>query len=155
MKIVSTQFNIKHMVLEIYVSGCKGPYCKGCHNPETWSFDNGTHWIGAMEHIKAQLRTYKKMCKGFWILGGEPLDQESIDMANFLLTLKEKWPDKYIMIWTRYYEDEWPHAMSQLIHGYASYVKCGRYEEDRPPITYEVEGQEIKLASSNQLIMEI
>ena len=44
MNIIQTQYTLKRKSLEIYKSGCRGPHCKGCHNPETWEFNQGIPW---------------------------------------------------------------------------------------------------------------
>jgi pyruvate-formate lyase-activating enzyme len=44
MKIASTEYSLQQKTLEIYISGCNPPHCKGCHNSEIWSFDIGSEY---------------------------------------------------------------------------------------------------------------
>lgn len=59
----------------IFVQGCNHR-CKGCHNPETWSYTDGADL--SLEFLVADIeRFFKKnpLLKGLTISGGEPMDK--------------------------------------------------------------------------------
>ena len=91
--------------VSLFVSGCRNR-CKGCFNPETWSFDYGepyTLWTG--EEILDALNP--KYIAGLSILGGDPFEPENIEtVTDLCCTVKKFFPDKTIWIYTGYlYED--------------------------------------------------
>lgn len=91
--------------VSLFVSGCRNR-CKGCFNPETWSFDYGepyTLWTG--EEILDALNP--KYIAGLSILGGDPFEPENIETVTDLCRMVKKFfPDKTIWIYTGYlYED--------------------------------------------------
>lgn len=91
--------------VSLFVSGCRNR-CKGCFNPETWSFDYGepyTLWTG--EEILDALNP--KYITGLSILGGDPFEPENIETVTDLCRMVKKFfPDKTIWIYTGYlYED--------------------------------------------------
>lgn len=55
----------------LYVSGCKHK-CEGCHNPETWDFNNGKPYTAEVETILFD-RVDKPYIKGLTLTGGDPL----------------------------------------------------------------------------------
>lgn len=146
MKILATQYTLSTKSLEIYVAGCKGqPHCKNCHNPETWSFDNGDEYNGDyFLWIKDKVKENKKLINNIMIFGGEPLDQEEKDLFLFLATLKTL--NLPIWIFTRYDIDE----VYDFVKEFCDYIKCGRYIEELRTDDNTQYG--IKLATSNQHI---
>ena len=57
--------------MTVFVQGCPH-HCKGCHNPNTWSYDGG--YIGSAERILEEARK-DKLIKGITLSGGEPFEQ--------------------------------------------------------------------------------
>ena len=57
--------------LTIFVQGCSH-HCKGCHNPETWNYNDG-HDVDLSEIVEM----YKKnpLLQGVTFSGGEPFDK--------------------------------------------------------------------------------
>lgn len=143
MKIVATEYHTKFAALEVFISGCKAPHCKGCHNSEIWDFTKGTNW----REYKDVLSRHAKsgMVDEIWVMGGEPLDQDPDELEAFLtyLTLTKK----DIMLWTRYSE------VPERFKKYLNKVKTGPYLEDRPSYVDELTG--IELASDNQMIITL
>jgi anaerobic ribonucleoside-triphosphate reductase activating protein len=91
--------------VSLFVSGCRNR-CKGCFNPETWSFNYGepyTLWTG--EEILDALNP--RYISGLSILGGDPFEPENIETVTDLCRMVKKFlPDKTIWIYTGYlYED--------------------------------------------------
>lgn len=142
---LTTQYTLSKGALEIYFSGCKGPHCKGCHNPETQSFSLGTE-VGAKELssiIKAKVQSFGALIESIMILGGEPLDQPHEELEEFVQALSGL--NLPIWLFTRYELSEVPFSLRIKF----SYIKTGRYLEE-----FKGEGTQygITLATSNQKI---
>lgn len=94
------------LCVSFYTQGC--PHrCKGCHNPETWSYQGGQEFKpeildDIIENLNAQ-----GIKRNFCVLGGEPLCAENLFLTALLIkTVREKSPDTKIYLWTGYlYED--------------------------------------------------
>lgn len=83
----------------LYVQGCN-QHCPNCFNPETWDFEGGKEWN---EETKNQFFASldRPYIKRVTILGGEPLAAENIcDVYSIILSIKEKYPDKKIWLYT-------------------------------------------------------
>ena len=118
--------------VSLFVQGCAF-HCKGCFNPEAWSFEAGK------EFTSQTLKTLLDLClkdtvKGLSILGGEPLNEE-----NFIGVLeivkefrnKEKLKNKDIWLWTGYeIEDILSSEKKKEILKYLDYVVCGQFIEE-------------------------
>ena len=65
----------------IWTQGCVHK-CPGCHNPETWSFDDGTMVL--VEDVIKEISSFKSQ-DGVTFSGGEPMHQVSavIEIAKF------------------------------------------------------------------------
>lgn len=67
--------NGKGVRTTLFVSGCRHR-CKGCFNPETWSFTNGELFtVEVAEKIIESMRPY--WIEGLTLLGGEPFEPEN------------------------------------------------------------------------------
>lgn len=146
MNIVSTQYTLKTKSLELYLAGCSGqPKCKNCHNPVLWDFNIGEKFdnIYFNKEILNKYKEFKPLIKNVMIFGGEPLDQNFMELELLLIKLTEL----SIPIWlfTRYSIDEVPLFVKQ----YCEYIKCGRYI---PELKGEFEYYGIILSTSNQKI---
>lgn len=145
MKIAATQYSGKHRALEVYVSGCNGPHCKGCHNQELWDFNVGKEFDSEWEEefIK-KLHDFKAMIDKVWILGGEPLDQ---DHDQIMRLIDVCWANGFnVWLFTKRELKDIPGKI--LIR--CNYVKCGPYIEELKTDDNKYFG--VKLASSNQII---
>ena len=131
--------------VSLFVSGCRNR-CKGCFNPEAWSFDYGQEFtlLTAMEIDNALDNDY---ISGLSILGGEPFEPENIEILTALCeTMKHMHPDKTIWIYTGYcYEDFKHHEIMK----YIDVLVDGRYEEDLRDARLMFRG------SSNQRIINV
>lgn len=91
--------------VSLFVSGCRH-HCKGCFNPETWSFDYGEEFTPEradelIEAIKPEHIT------GFSLLGGEPFEPENQPaLADLLERIREVYPEKTIWCYSGYLLDE-------------------------------------------------
>ncbi|WP_169332891.1 4Fe-4S cluster-binding domain-containing protein [Desulfovibrio oxyclinae] len=144
MNILATEYSLRHKALELYVAGCKGPHCPGCHNPETWSFDQGVPFDTVTKReIETKIKDFAHMIDNIWVLGGEPIDQDRKALEELLSFLRGFRP---VWLFTRYELSE----VSENILCHCSYVKTGRYNEDKLVDDNVQHG--VKLASSNQKI---
>ena len=86
--------------VSLFVSGCRNK-CKGCHNPQSWSFDFGKEYTN--ETINEIIKSLdKEYIKGFSIIGGEPLEPENQEkVLDTIKKIKDKFGDtKDIWMWT-------------------------------------------------------
>lgn len=148
MRILTTQYSLSMKSLDIYISGCKGPHCEGCHNPDTWNFNQGDIWGDELKtKISNKIKDFSDLIDNIMIFGGEPLDSSTDDLIDMLSFL-----DKYnlsVWLFTRYSIDEVPKDIKK----YCSYIKCGRYI---PSLKTEDNVQYgIPLATSNQKIWKL
>lgn len=150
MKIVSTQFTLSNNSLEVYFSGCYGN-CKNCHNSEIKSFDIGDDYKNVYPKLSAKIKNYDDIIKQLWILGGDPLDQDKDKFKSFLEQLKKDFPNKEIVLFTRYELDD----VADFVKENCDFIKTGVYEETLP-VTNPKENIEqnygILLATTNQRV---
>jgi anaerobic ribonucleoside-triphosphate reductase activating protein len=144
MNIIGTEIGLQHNALEIYVAGCKAPHCPGCHNPESWEFNQGTPYRVLLPRLvqKAQCT----LIDNIWILGGEPLDQDLLDLRHLIDRLDSS--QKPIWLFTRYQLEDVPDS----IRFWLSYVKTGQYDSDAGPGDVE---HGVTLATANQHIFKL
>ena len=145
MNIVKFQYEPKYQALEIYLSGCREPHCKNCHNSILWDFDVGKNW----ETWKHKLNQYghTDIVKNFWVLGGEPLDNNVTQLELLLKYLSQF--KKLIWLWTRYELQDIPDNIKK----YLDFTKTGEYINTLDGYNEPLFG--IKLASSNQRILKV
>ena len=85
--------------VSLFVSGCRNR-CKGCFQPETWSFDYGQEFDSAAMDI-ILLAAGNPSVRGLTILGGEPMEPENQgDVLLILRTFREKHPKKTVWLYT-------------------------------------------------------
>ena len=146
MRIAGTEINLKHKALEIYVSGCHGPHCPGCHNPELWDFNIGEPWEKVWPDIKIKILELNKnrLVDIIWLLGGEPAHQDFSEMCDFLQELRKC--NLPVVFWSR--ETRLPMQIWDLI----SYAKLGPYLKDGSEYVEPLFG--ITLANREQKIVE-
>lgn len=104
-----------------YTQGCPH-HCPGCHNPETWSFDGGKEFtLDVLKEVEDALvanGVHRNLC----IMGGEPLCPENQFLTYLVVsTIKEKFPDVKVYIWTGYNLDDLKKSSSvkripQILH---------------------------------------
>ena len=89
-----------------FVQGCPN-HCPGCHNPETWAFDGGKEFTNDTLNEIIDALTANGVQRNFSIMGGEPLCQENLFLTYLIIkTIKEKFPDIIISLWTGYTLEE-------------------------------------------------
>lgn len=144
----------------LWVSGCNC-HCHGCHNPQTWDFNAGQPFTeDTMQEILEALN--KPYISRLTLSGGHPLEPQNLKAVyKIVKTVKEKFPNKSIWLYTGYaweeildkdteYENLEVNGISPL-----DIVKCcdvlvdGRYEDDKRDISLVWRG------SSNQRIISV
>ena len=83
----------------LFVSGCTHR-CKGCFQPETWSFDFGEEFT--QDVANAVLESLEPAyVDGLTVLGGEPMEpQNQLVLAPFLECVRERFPRKTVWLYT-------------------------------------------------------
>ena len=131
--------------VSLFVSGCRNR-CKGCFNPETWSFNYGEEYTSETwyEILYAMDPDY---IAGLSILGGDPFEPENIETVTDLCKdIKRAYPDKTIWIYTGYlYED----LKDLEIMEYIDVLVDGPFIEAQKDITLKFRG------SKNQRIIDV
>ena len=134
--------------VSLFVSGCRN-HCKGCFQPETWSFNYGQEYDGVNtvnEIIEALSPEY---ISGLSILGGDPIERENIsEVVTLCYLVKRLYPDKTIWLYTGYnYEDiaeMYPNILEVI-----DVMVDGPFIEDLKDISLVFRG------SSNQRIIDV
>lgn len=145
MNIVVTDYSMATRSYDIFFSGCAAePKCTGCHNPEAWDFNCGTPWRQWIFKINDDVLKFGALIDKFFILGGEPLDQDPEEFSNFIDAISEY--GKELWLFTRYEFDEIDESVKKKF----AYIKCGPYKPELSVDNYVCCG--VKLATSNQKI---
>lgn len=82
----------------VWVAGCSH-CCKGCHNPQTWDYNQGVEdvWDELMEKLSLPY------IKGVTFSGGDPLSQSDANLKQLLVLIgriKTMFPEKDIWLFT-------------------------------------------------------
>lgn len=131
--------------VSLFVSGCRNR-CKGCFNPETWSFTYGQEFT-----LKTLLELDNALddpnIAGLSILGGDPFEPENRDMVAAICKFAKAWhSDKSIWLWSGYsFEDmlDWD-ALK-----YVDVLVDGRFEEENKDLRLKWRG------STNQRVIDV
>ena len=112
--------------VSIFVSGCEHR-CKGCFNPETWSFTHGQRFSD--ETLERFIELAKPAhISGISILGGEPLHpwnrREVLDLVK---KFKTTYPEKTVWLWTGYLIDD---VFEDLVDSEIDVIIDGKFKED-------------------------
>ena len=87
--------------VSLFTQGCP-IHCKGCFNPETWSFEGGKKFT-CLQESKIYEALKPSYITRFSVLGGEPLISDNLSQLNSLLvSIKSNYPDIKIWLWTGY-----------------------------------------------------
>jgi len=85
--------------VSLFVAGCTH-HCKGCFNPQTWSFDAGEPFTRAVEDMILEELAHP-WNDGLTLLGGEPMEPVNQRvLAPFLRRVKSETPGKTIWCYT-------------------------------------------------------
>ena len=129
----------------LWVAGCNH-CCKGCQNPQTWDPEGGLLFDDAARtEIFEQLD--KDYISGLTFSGGDPLfPSNRIEIRRIAETVREKYPDKTIWLYTGYrWEDVLHYPVMQLV----DVVVDGEFEQDTADVNLLWKG------SANQRVIDV
>lgn len=87
--------------VSLFVSGCRH-HCKGCFNPETWSFQYGAPYTPEVQE-KLLEALGKSYIRGLTLLGGEPFEPENQQpLIGLLRAMRERYPEKSVWCYSGY-----------------------------------------------------
>ncbi len=136
----------------VYVQGCPH-HCKGCFNPETWSFTKGGRHLTMEDRINfvESIKNHRDLS----LLGGEPLSPRNYDLTEELLVnAHDARADVNVWLWTGYtmehlLRDSEHNSQLQRILSLVDVVVDGKFEEDLKDLTLAWRG------SSNQRLIDV
>lgn len=111
--------------ISVWFQGCS-LHCKGCHNQQLWPFEGmNISPLELVDQIQRTVKVNKDMYDYIAILGGEPLDQDNIQLWLFLQQLNEF--DLPVILWTGYSLKDVPNHLINT--GRVDYIITGAYIE--------------------------
>lgn len=134
--------------VSLWIQGCPH-HCKGCHNPEQWSFDGGKE-IDINELLNEIFAAIEAngIQRNFSVLGGEPLAPQNVENTYYILRqVKQKFPSIKTFVWTGYVLEELKTMYQEHILNDIDVLIDGRFELEKRDITLKLRG------SSNQRIL--
>ncbi len=140
--------------LTFFTQGC--PHrCKGCHNPETWDFNDGKEFTDrTLDSIIQGLQAngiHRNLC----IMGGEPLCTENTFLTKYVIQqIKRVLPETKVYIWSGYTYEELKIREEEDINLWESlqwsdYLIDGPYIAEQRDITLPMRG------SRNQRVIDL
>lgn len=128
----------------LWVAGCTH-HCKGCHNPQTWSFKSGREFT---EDIKNKLYNVLRLpyIKGITFSGGDPLDSFE-DVFELIKDIKNSFNDKDIWLFSGYTLEDIQNSEKNIILEYIDVLVDGEFKEELKDLSLKFRG------SSNQRIL--
>lgn len=133
--------------VSLFVSGCRN-HCKGCFNPETWSFTYGQEFTWETVHEIERLVNNPNVA-GLSILGGDPFEPENREWVEVLCAyIKHNCPGKTVWVWTGYdfIEDN---LFTLPVMKDIDVLVDGRFEESLKDLRLKWRG------SSNQRVIDV
>ena len=129
----------------LWCQGCS-LNCKGCHNPETHNFNEGSFLLRKdVDDIFKELE--KSYVDGITFTGGHPLEPENIEVCTELAAqINEKFPDKTIWLYTGWI---WENIKDLAIFKYVDVVVDGPYIESERDVSLPFRG------SKNQRLIDV
>ncbi len=141
--------------VSLFVSGCRNA-CKGCFQPETWSFTYGSEFTSDVEDsILDMMRP--GYIQGLTILGGDPMEPENQrDLLPFIKRVRSELPGKDIWMYSGYTFEELtggnPHCSvpetPEILRNIDVLID-GRFVENLRDLSLQFRG------SSNQRIIDV
>lgn len=142
--------------VSLFVSGCTHR-CKGCFNPDQWSFDCGDPFDEAVEGRLLDLLSPSHIA-GLSILGGEPMEPSNQRaLVPFLRRVRERFGDsKTVWVYTGCVletelqaESRWRTEVTDELLSLVDVLVDGPFVEELKDISLRFRG------SSNQRIIEL
>lgn len=131
--------------VSLFVSGCRN-HCKGCFQPETWSFDYGKEFTDkTIDYILNLLDN--RYVRGLSILGGDPFEPENeASVYSICSIVNDRLPEKDIWIWTGYY---WENLKDRIVMKYIDVLVDGPFVEAEKNLCLPYRG------SGNQRVIDV
>lgn len=138
--------------LSFFTQGC--PHrCLGCHNPETWNFDEGKEVPKNILEIVLNGLIANNITRNFCLMGGEPLCKENLELSLQLVSaVRQKFPNIKIYIWSGYTIEQLEEKNDLIINKILSLSDVlidGLFIESKKNLTLPLRG------SSNQRIIDL
>lgn len=141
--------------VSVWTSGCPF-HCKGCHNPESWDYNNGYKVPAALNLMIKRAILANGLHRNLSILGGEPLCEQNRDyILNLIRFIRKEIPSTKIFLWTGYthqelcniyIEDKKQLPLYNELAKLVDVLITGRFEIDKRTVNLPLRG------SSNQKI---
>ena len=129
----------------IFVSGCEHR-CKGCFQPETWSFNYGKEFTTDTEQLLLDFAKPAHIA-GISVLGGEPMHPcNRKEVLNLVKRFKSVYPEKTVWLWTGYL---WEDLVSDLVDSGIDVIVDGKFVEELKDLRLKYCG------SSNQRVIKV
>lgn len=142
--------------VSLFTQGCSR-HCKGCHNPEQWSFDGGEMFTwDIQDQIIALLK--QSYVSRFSILGGEPLENINLFHLTCLChKIKRDLPHIQIWVYTGYnweelyqkYQDDYGSKYLPILMENIDILVDGEFIQEQKDISLQFKGSE------NQRIIDV
>ena len=143
--------NGQGVCVSFWTQGCPH-HCKGCFNPETWSFTGGYELPSDIKGQIVKAISKNGIQRNFSILGGEPLCPENRKMVlEILSAVRAAYPNIKIFLWTGYELDELLDSNDDVVSSILEKIDTlidGKFDEKNFDLTLALRG------SSNQWIWE-
>ena len=139
--------------VSLFVSGCTH-CCKGCFNPDTWSFAAGEPFTkNTQDFLMEELS--KEWIQGLSLLGGEPMEPENQRaLVPFLRRVRKELPAKDVWCYTGCVleddllkESRWRTEVTDEMLSYIDVLVDGPFVESLKDVSLKFRG------SSNQRIL--
>lgn len=140
--------NGKEIGCTLFTQGCSN-HCKGCHNPETWSFDGGI--IFTEEMLNDLISYYKKhpQIKRLTLSGGDPL--QNMIVSNLVAAeFKRQFPNHKLWVYTGLlYDDIKDDIKYKALLELIDVLVDGQFIEEQKDLTLRFAG------SKNQRLIDV
>lgn len=140
--------NGEGVCVSLWVQGCPH-HCKGCHNPEQWSFEGGNYKDNDLlvEEIVEAISA-NGIQRNFSVLGGEPFaPQNMADVYEIIFKIKKQFPNIKVYVWSGYTLEELQTLYKDNLLNDVDVLIDGRFILEERDITLKLRG------SKNQRIL--
>lgn len=130
----------------LFISGCKH-HCEGCHNKDTWDFNNGKPYTEDVEEVLFD-KISDSHIKGLTLTGGDPL-YNADEVYQLLVRFRERFRDtKNVWLYTGFTYEYCKEHFNNILE-LCDYLVDGLYDCKLRDINLPFRG------SSNQRIIDL
>ena len=123
--------------------------CTGCFNKETWDKNGGKPYTDKVKNEIIDSLNANGAERGLCVLGGEPLCPENVDgVIDLCKSVKEKYPDKMIWLWTGYLLENFDKKQQQIM-AYIDVIIDGPFILQQRNLNLDFKGSE------NQRVVDV